>query len=130
MIKKIKIIDILCYISTGEFDKVPKKIRYDNKIMEYDNHKQDYKGYYSNNNGNWLFQYLFDKCRNTLHFINDFVEILDEEDEFEDIGEIIYPDLNKDYEFELHHKHIEEIYDTINQLIKNQKKIIERLKDE
>ena len=28
MTKKIKIIDILCYISIGEYDKLPKRIRY------------------------------------------------------------------------------------------------------
>ena len=48
--------------------------------------------------------------------LNDEVEILDEEDEFEDIEEITYKS--------------RKIQNAINQLIKNQKKIIERLKDE
>lgn len=72
----MKIIDILNKIANGE--EVPKKIKYDARIMEYDHNKQDYNGYYSNGNGNWLFQYLFDKCRDTKHFINDEVEIIEE----------------------------------------------------
>lgn len=75
----MKIIDILNKIANGE--EVPKKIKYDARIMEYDHNKQDYNGYYSNGNGNWLFQYLFDKCRDTKHFINDEVEILEEKPE-------------------------------------------------
>ena len=73
----MKIIDLLNKIANGE--EVPKKIKYDTKEMKYDYNKQDYLGYYSNGNGEWLFQYLFDKCRNTEHFINDEVEILEEE---------------------------------------------------
>ena len=73
----MKVIDLLNKIANGE--EVPKKIKYDTKEMEYDYNKQDYLGYYSNGNGEWLFQYLFDKCRNTEHFINDEVEILEEE---------------------------------------------------
>lgn len=72
----MRIIDILNKIANGE--EVPKKIKYDARIMEYDHNKQDYNGYYSNGNGNWLFQYLFDKCRDTKHFINDEVEIIEE----------------------------------------------------
>ena len=72
----MKIIDLLIKIANGE--ELPKKIKYDNKVMKYDHNKQDYKGYYSNGNGDYLFQFLFDKCRNTEHFINDYVEILDE----------------------------------------------------
>ena len=62
---------------------MPKKIKYDTKVMEYSTGKQDYLGYYSNGNGNWLFQYLFDKCRNTEHFINDEVEIIEEDKKIE-----------------------------------------------
>ena len=73
----MKVIDLLNKIANGE--EVPEKIKYDTKEMKYDHNKQDYLGYYSNGNGEWLFQYLFDKCRNTKHFINDQVEIIDEE---------------------------------------------------
>lgn len=71
----MKIIDLINKISKRE--EVPKLIKYDNKIMYYSTAKEDYYGYYSNGNGNWLFQYLFDKCRNTNYFINDCIEILE-----------------------------------------------------
>ena len=54
--------------------------------------------------------------------INDFVEILDE-DEFEDIEEIDTSDCTMSDTFNIHE-------DTINDLIKNQKKIIERIKND
>lgn len=73
---KIRVIDLLNKIANGE--EVPKKIKYDAKEMEYDHNKQDYLGYYSNGNGEWLFQYLFDRCRNTEHFINDEVKVIEE----------------------------------------------------
>ena len=114
----IKIIDLLVKVANGE--EVPENIEYDNKVMKYDHNKQDYKGYYSNGNGTWLFQYLFDKCRNTSHFINDYVEILDEE-EFEDIEEIEIKEIEESSHLEFKKR--------INSLIKNQKKIIERLND-
>ena len=79
--KTIRIIDLLNKIANRE--KVPEKIKYDTKEMKYNHNKQDYLGYYSNGNGEWLFQYLFDKCRNTEHFINDEVEVIEEEKEIE-----------------------------------------------
>ena len=72
----MKVIDLLNKIANGE--EVPEKIKYDTKEMKYDHNKQDYLGYYSNGNGEWLFQYLFDRCRNTEHFINDEVEIIED----------------------------------------------------
>lgn len=74
----MKIIDLIIAISNRE--KVPYKIKYDGKEMVYDGNKQDYKGYYSNGNGEWLFQYLFDRCKNTSHFINDYVEVLEDKE--------------------------------------------------
>ena len=73
----MKVIDLLNKIANGE--EVPEKIKYDTKEMKYDHNKQDYLGYYSNGNGEWLFQYLFDRCRNTEHFINDEVEVIEED---------------------------------------------------
>lgn len=67
---KIKIIDLLNKISNGE--KIPKKIKYKNKIWEYDEYSNDYKSEYT-----WLFGKLFDYKR-TIEFINDEIEILDE----------------------------------------------------
>ena len=131
--KKIKIIDLLCYMSIGKYDKLPQRIKDKWHTYTKIERKQELEGSklvieinYQDELGN----YLFGDAYVLSDILNDEVEILNEEDEFEDIEEIIYPDLNKDYEFELHHKHIEEIYDTINQLIKNQKKIIERLNNQ
>lgn len=76
MNKGIKIIDLLNMIAEGK--ELPENIKYDTKEMKYDYNKQDYLGYYSNGNGEWLFQYLFDRCRNTKHFINDTVEIIED----------------------------------------------------
>ena len=72
----MKIIDLLNKIANGE--EVPERIKYDTKVMTYDHNKQDYLGYYSNGNGEWLFQYLFDICKSTEHFINDEIEIIEE----------------------------------------------------
>lgn len=73
----MKIIDLLVKIANGE--EVPKKIKYDGLELIYSNLKQDYMRYYSNGNGDYLFQYLFDKCRSTTHFINDEVKIIEDE---------------------------------------------------
>ena len=80
---KIKVIDLLTKIANEE--EVPERIKYDTKEMKYDHNKQDYLGYYSNGNGEWLFQYLFDRCRNTEHFINDEVEIIEYDNKIEKI---------------------------------------------
>lgn len=132
MKKTIKIIDLIVKVANGE--ELPENIEYDNKVMKYDHNKQDYKGYYSNGNGDYLFQFLFDKCRNTEHFINDYVEILDEE-EFEDIEEkSVYMDFSCDY---WKQAQIDELANTltryelaIKKIIRNQKKIIERLEND
>ena len=115
MKKKIKIIDILCYISIGDYDKLPKTIEYQGTEYIFD--EDDYKIYKGAN--------LLDDACLTRYIIssmlNDEVEILDGEDEFKDIEEMNFDvDCTYDWKFG-------EVYDTINQLIKNQKKIIERL---
>ena len=141
--KKIKIIDILCYISIGDFDKVPKIIKYKDIILTYDEEEQDYLKYW----GEGLFQRLFDKFL-ISDFINEEVEIL--EDKFEDIEEMDVALLGQcdnwlrcptnevtKQDIELNPYIINNIRENtlefqhrINDLIKNQKKIIERLKDE
>lgn len=123
MRKKIKIIDLFCYISVGEYDKLPVEFEYAGYYWFWCLSCLTYETRDDDNKEINLYDYL---ARNGD--LNDEVEII--EDEFEDIERIIYPDLNEDYEYELQHKNIEEIYDTINQLIKNQKKIIERLKED
>ena len=115
--KKIKIIDILCYISLGEYNKIPKKIKWTDGTWKYDDRMQDYTNGYLT---------LFEQLKNiiTEEFLNNEVEILDEEDEFEDIEEI-----NNAYYHESQDRINQTFKLAINDLIKNQKKIIERLKD-
>ncbi len=115
MLKTIKIIDILCYISIEEKDKIPKRVKWRDSIWEYDDRIQDYA------NGHlMLFEQL--KIIRTKEFLNDEVEILDEEDEFEDIEELNFSgDGHADYV---------SMIPIVNKTIRNQKKIIERLNNE
>ena len=114
---KIKIIDLLNKISNGE--KIPKKIKYKNKIWEYDEYSNDYKSEYT-----WLFGKLFDYKR-TIEFINDEIEILDEPKKIEKLPyyslEKIQKSKNKDewYEnrLELLEKRINDYHNKINELI-------------
>lgn len=74
----MKIIDLFNKIANGE--DVPKKIRYRDKIWEYNIKNQDY----CDKNNKMLFGYLFDYIR-TSDFINDEVEIIEEKNEIEKI---------------------------------------------
>ena len=116
----MRIIDLLNKIANGE--EAPKKIKFENYIYIWRNDQKDYFCKQINHSLESIIgEYLF--CNLNLE-----VEILDEEDEFEDIEEL---NLDKD---ELLQKVIITAQDyviegKINQLIKNQKKIIERLKE-
>ena len=118
MKKTIKIIDLLVKIANGE--EVPKKIKFRNALWIYSEENQDYLEY--NKDYSDLFGYAFCNLK-TLDFINDEVEIIDVEDEFIDIeeldGSIGYINWNSEAVV---------LTNAINDLIKNQKKIIERLK--
>lgn len=115
--KTIKIIDLLNKIANGE--EVPYKIIYGNHIYTYNSEVQDYD---INDNCEFLLERLF-SYKDTSEILELELEIQDEEDEFEDIEEMnLDVDCTCEWNFG-------EVYDTINQLIKNQKKIIERLKD-
>lgn len=126
MEKTIKIIDLLVKIANAE--EVPKKIKFRNALWIYSEENQDYLEY--NKDDSDLFGYAFCNLK-TLDFINDEVEIIDEE-EFEDIEEFEEHKLinTRDIlELEMFINKINADYNyKINQLIKNQKKIIERLK--
>lgn len=112
MKKTIKIIDLLNKIANGE--DVPYKIIYDGKIYIY---YEAYAGYYEEGfAGIYNNKLLTFKNEQYYKVLNDEVEILDEEDGFEDID---YYDLDN---FKYIHKQMKRI-------IKNQKKIIERLKE-
>lgn len=117
--KKIKIIDILCYISIGDYDKLPEKFEYAGYCWHWCIACKIYETKDEDKNEINLYKYFA-----TEGDLNDEVEILDEENEFEDIEEMnLDIDCTTEWNFG-------EVYDTINQLIKNQKKIIMRLKDE
>ena len=108
---KIRVIDLLNKIANGE--ELPKKIRFRMYELEYDEEDKKYKRIgNSDETLKCIFQFFYlEKC------LNDNVEILDEEDEFIDIEELTCGP----YDY---------TKSTINDLIKNQKKIINKLKEE
>ena len=67
----MKIIDLLNKIANKE--QVPEKIKYNNIELEYSEENEDYFQYY----GQGLFEYKFSNC---LNFLNDGVEIIDDEE--------------------------------------------------
>ena len=120
---KIKIIDLLNKIANGEEVKYVLKGRSaidDNMSL-------------TDALIDWL-SINYEETEDDVSWLNDEVEILDEEDEFEDIEEFKEHKLINTIdilEFEMIINKINADYNyKINQLIKNQKKIIERLKNE
>lgn len=122
--KKIKIIDLLCYISIGDYDKLPKEFEYAGYCWRWCIACKIYETRDEDKNEMNLYKYFA-----TEGDLNDEVEILDEEDEFEDIEEIPFDNGMKTYDISTYHQ-IERMTYAINDLINNQKKIIMRLKDE
>lgn len=125
---KITIYELLGLIKDG---KAPKKIKVYGDTFEKNEYQNDIKNIYFDEDGDTLFDdYTWD--------LNDEVKILDEEDEFIDIEEIKLTsdgDIKGYYNGETHHittniKDKEVYIKLLNQLIKNQKKIIERLSNE
>jgi len=105
---KITIYELLGLIKDG---KAPKKIKIDETIFERTSSSditQMYNYWNRGYNHFWLTTYTI--------LLDDEVEILDEEDEFIDIEEIEYKP--------------RKVQNAINDLIKNQKKIINKLKEE
>lgn len=72
---KITIYELLGLVKDG---KAPKKIKYGNIELEYNEGCEDYYSYY----GGGLFEYKFRKCKN---FLNDYVEIIEEPKKIEKI---------------------------------------------
>ena len=122
MKKTIKIIDLLNKIANGE--EVPKKIKLDSYEFQYNKTYQQYHNKYETNLLEHISEYNYSG-------LNDEVEILYEEDEFEDIEELNKAFTLEDVTDELTTSSWEKsiMSKKINQLIKNQKKIIERLKN-
>ena len=115
--KVITVYELMGLIKDGQ---APKKIKYNNFILTLNEAKDDYKD-------ECYILFLFEKfeeSNNTVDFLNDTVEILPEEnDEWEDIEEIEnIDDFAVGNLTELNSK-------VINKLIKNQRKIIEKLDD-
>ena len=113
--KVITVYELMGLIKDGQ---APKKIKYNNFILTLNEAKDDYKD-------ECYILFLFEKfeeSNNTVDFLNDTVEILPEEnDEWEDIEEIEnIDDFGVGNLTELNSK-------IINKLIKNQRKIIEKL---
>ena len=117
--KTIKIIDLINKRANNE--EMPNEIKMDNIVYLYCEIANDYKVYRDADEPNyWLFKdYVFGSNGDRL---NDEVEILDEEDEFEDIDDEFKSGDTVDVVYQLLNK--------IKPLIRNQKKIIEKLNKE
>ena len=76
---KITFYELLGLVKDG---KAPKKIKFGNIELEYDEKCEDYYSYY----GQGLFEYKFGNCKN---FLNDVVEIIEEPKKIEKIDEIL-----------------------------------------
>ena len=76
----MKIIDLLNMIAKGE--EMPKRIKYNGEILEYNNATQDYEGISKTGTGDF-FYYLFTNNFSTEDFINDEVEILEDTEEID-----------------------------------------------
>ena len=125
---KIKVIKLLNKIANGE--EVPKKIRYLEQVFTYNEIKKDYicnSGYY--NNRGFIYYFILDGCKLKLE-----VEIIEEdkEIEFEDIESFgihyswDYIDYKNIEELKKYtNKDFQEIFDTLDKLIRNQKKLID-----
>ena len=82
---KITFYELLRLVKDG---KAPKKIKFGNIELEYDEKNEDYYSYY----GRGLFEYKFVNCKN---FLNDDVEIIEEDKKIEKIksnGDEFYSD--------------------------------------
>ena len=117
MNKKIKIIELLNRIANRE--EVPRKIIFLNEELEYDELCQDYIGF-SKSGGGTLFTYLFTN-ESTRNFINDRVEIL--EDNTEEIEELkpVEDGLAYRYEWSEIPNKINELVKAVNEIRKDEK---------
>lgn len=121
----MKIIDSLVKISQGE--RMPKKIKYEGYVWKYDKVSKDYYRNDIDEEYIYLFQELFKK--ETGFFINNEVEIIEEDKEFEDIREIrgeVERDktLSHDENQDSIVKNFNMLIKWVNLLVRNQKRII------
>lgn len=120
----MKIIDLLVKISQGE--KMPKKIKYEGYVWEYSTDAKDYYRDDTDEEYIYLFQDLFEKA---IYFLNNEVEIIEEDKEFEDIREIrgeVERDktLSHDENQDSIVKNFNMLIKWVNLLVRNQKRII------
>ena len=106
---KIKIIDLFNKIANNE--KLPKKIRYFGEIYEY---SEEMKFYYQN--GFSMYRDFFTEG----NYLNDEIEIIEEEKEIEKIGKIYdgFTDSYYDTCLEKVIKKVDELVDEVNKLKK------------
>lgn len=112
---KITIYELLGLVKDG---KAPKKIKYGNIELEYNEEYVDYYKYCSKG----LFEYIFTNCNECL---NDYVEIIEEPKKIEKLPyyslEKIQKSKNKDEQYEnrleLLEKRINDYHNKINELI-------------
>lgn len=97
---------------------------------EYDGIDGDFSYYYLDGNEDESYRYYLSKCFLESSMFDKCIKILDEEDEFEDIEEITIRDTTIGFpNGEWTARNMDKAFAIkINQLIKNQNKIIERLK--
>lgn len=118
----MKVIDLLNGIANKE--EVPKTIKYIDFIWTFDKEANDYI-----NGSSWLFADIVSDYDDVSTFLNNIIEVVDKEDYFIDIKEL------KMTQGSIDNKEFIASYITnnrliINDLIKNQKLIIEKLKEQ
>ena len=107
MKKKIKIIDLLCYMSIGDYDRLPERFCFKGVTFKLNENKN----YVSTTSGLLLTKYLDNDLLEID--LNSEIETLNEEDEFEDIEEFVFGEVEDTAHYEMK--------DKINQLIKKPK---------
>ena len=125
----MKVIDLLNKIANGEITELH-KFKWNEKIWEEYSKFEEINNdkSYQENRENGVTYMRFASVCDARHF-NDEVEILDEEDEFIDIEEWKISDYYKCDDYQLIRDNFEIVNKQINDLIKNQKKIIQALKE-
>lgn len=127
----MKIIDLLIKISKGE--KVPKKIKYDGIEFEYSKSYNDYVSYTEISSIEmFLIDKIFKKNIKPNILLNDEVEIIEDNKEFEDIREIrgeVERDktLSHDENQDSIVKNFNMLIKWVNLLVRNQKRIINEI---
>lgn len=109
----MKIIDLLNKIANGE--DVPKKIKYDGYIWVL---REDFNDYW--NDDEYMFLRGFDDYENARDFLNDELEIIEEDKEIEKLG--MFEEAYCDSAFDgIVFKKINQLIDIVNELKKEGK---------